>query len=67
MAKTDVNKRKILIEASDDSGDDPERKKPHLSTGDDEQNEKVGCLDGIYVVIGFVMRVTCSCQCYLSV
>ena len=40
VAKSDVNKRKILIPSEDDE-DDPERKKLHLSTaGDDKNAEK---------------------------
>ena len=38
VAKSDVNKRKIIIEASEENEDDPERKKPHLSTSEDDQN-----------------------------
>ena len=36
VAKSDVNKRKILIPSEDDE-DDPERKKLHLSTAGDDQ------------------------------
>ena len=44
VAKSEVNKRKIIISATEDNEDDPERKKPHLSSStDDDLHDRDVC------------------------
>ena len=41
VVKSDVNKRKIIISATEEKDGDPERKKPHLSPKESEEHKEV--------------------------